>query len=840
MLGEDWAGKFADLSEEARGNCAAEMAYHGTGPGLDFAAEVASIDPSLNVRVTALRALNFRYAHRRIKAILDVAPKELWRALAERGDLDSLTDERHRDRLVAEKLKILKNTPSGSKRNALLLDLDRMGCEDTRHLIFAELEADDLVVDGSSNTHLLVKRAWELDSEATTERLVNRLLAGKAMGWYLDEFLVDAKPKDRAKIARRLLAGDDRPSHDEELAASLLGPDEARVLLERLLQKSDEIESASRRVSEDLRQSYWRIVGLLEHTQLPALVRAIIDLPCVQDAHHVSALVETLNRHGGSRGREDEQLLVPPDLIGGIRRVIASWIDVVRQKSDLSGFRMMELASLIGRIGCPDDIPVLKDLLDFELARWKETNARFLKWHESGRRGPEPSEACMSYFNMYQRAFAAMPSEEVGDIMLAYLDEPEFAVDAARVLYQLARRGDRRRGSEGWRAGGPDFSTVREQRAERERQGKRSNPHPYVAAILDRVGMLRQADTDQKAETRAQELAAIAAGMNYGDQAETILDTLSIGGASQAKYAGLLRLVLAGEQVPGSLVVTAFDEVYEKWRERPWAPNDDWYQVEEWMELLVLSDTPDIARERIQTFPTEFQRTSRLRRTLTVLGQSPDPGAVETLRALAAGNPEFYGDFYWVRAVTEQGTEEAAELFLEVLWDPSKCGDQGDYVVQINFAGAIAQMMERYPFVRARVFDSLSSEHPDPVRHALAHVVQYVDDDEVLLEALNLMSDNSSTPVPRPLSEAIEHRVEQRKPIRGFASARTIVPAAATTIRRRLFEMIHNDPKRQGTAKRVLNFIDRLRDEFGWPEDEPRHPDIASGLPWPPEAGSLT
>ena len=34
-------------------------------------------------------------------------------------------------------------------------------------------------------------------------------------------------------------------------------------------------------------------------------------------------------------------------------------------------------------------------------------------------------------------------------------------------------------------------------------------------------------------------------------------------------------------------------------------------------------------------------------------------------------------------------------------------------------------------------------------------------------------------------------------------------------------------------AARSLNAIDKLRDEYGAPETEPRRPDLASGRPWP-------
>jgi hypothetical protein len=34
-------------------------------------------------------------------------------------------------------------------------------------------------------------------------------------------------------------------------------------------------------------------------------------------------------------------------------------------------------------------------------------------------------------------------------------------------------------------------------------------------------------------------------------------------------------------------------------------------------------------------------------------------------------------------------------------------------------------------------------------------------------------------------------------------------------------------------AARCLNQIDKIRDEYGAPDSEPRHPDLASGKRWP-------
>ena len=45
--------------------------------------------------------------------------------------------------------------------------------------------------------------------------------------------------------------------------------------------------------------------------------------------------------------------------------------------------------------------------------------------------------------------------------------------------------------------------------------------------------------------------------------------------------------------------------------------------------------------------------------------------------------------------------------------------------------------------------------------------------------------------------------------------------------------MLLHDGNRDRIAGRMLAWIDDLRDEHGRPDDEPRHPWLESGAPWP-------
>ena len=57
-------------------------------------------------------------------------------------------------------------------------------------------------------------------------------------------------------------------------------------------------------------------------------------------------------------------------------------------------------------------------------------------------------------------------------------------------------------------------------------------------------------------------------------------------------------------------------------------------------------------------------------------------------------------------------------------------------------------------------------------------------------------------------------------------------PLPVTELRRELLSMT-TDGGPTDAAARCLSLVDELRDAYGIPEAEPRHPDLASGKAWP-------
>lgn len=86
------------------------------------------------------------------------------------------------------------------------------------------------------------------------------------------------------------------------------------------------------------------------------------------------------------------------------------------------------------------------------------------------------------------------------------------------------------------------------------------------------------------------------------------------------------------------------------------------------------------------------------------------------------------------------------------------------------------------------------------------------------------------------MHQALQHTAVEEQPIPG-SSAYNLHPVSAASLRKELFGLMHDaDHRVAAVTEACLSSIDDLRDRYGTVESEPRHPDVASGKPWPREA----
>jgi hypothetical protein len=144
-------------------------------------------------------------------------------------------------------------------------------------------------------------------------------------------------------------------------------------------------------------------------------------------------------------------------------------------------------------------------------------------------------------------------------------------------------------------------------------------------------------------------------------------------------------------------------------------------------------------------------------------------------------------------------------------------------------ARQIGGLIGEHPELRGHIFGLLKDGPTSPGLMLLAQAVAENPDTEGLLLLIRFEIGQKRSLVGW---RTIENVVTEHVPSENWKGAYDVVPVPALDLRKRLLAMTRSggadDP-----AARCLNLIDKIRDDYGAPESEPRHPDLASGRPWP-------
>lgn len=138
-------------------------------------------------------------------------------------------------------------------------------------------------------------------------------------------------------------------------------------------------------------------------------------------------------------------------------------------------------------------------------------------------------------------------------------------------------------------------------------------------------------------------------------------------------------------------------------------------------------------------------------------------------------------------------------------------------------------MISEFSEVRAYVYDLLKD---GPTTKQLALLASTVAEDPGADGVLMLIDFEMKTGRSFMTWQSIQSAVTEHVPAENWLGAYNVVPILAVELRRKLLAMTGGGGK-DDPAARYLKLIDELRDEYGAPEAEPRHPDLASGRPWP-------
>jgi hypothetical protein len=452
------------------------------------------------------------------------------------------------------------------------------------------------------------------------------------------------------------------------------------------------------------------------------------------------------------------------------------------------------------------------------------------------------------------QAIVRLDPVQAEPILRDLLREPECELDAAWALRTIAKKqpgGSLIESRFGWPArdyrkiqsGPPEWTTIFEEERRIE----------YVGVIRQRIVDLREESKsgDHKIipyHYRLKELAKVLAAMDPKHSADLISEIAAL----PADYDGWSRvallesLVFGDVRLPADRLMTIIEPVIEQFRKH--GINNDSSLLTHLLCILPFVDSPAIGIAKVRALASEFRLSLyELHDLLMALSKSSDQQGLSLLRDLALQNEQSFqhNAKEWLEAIAACPLTEARDMLLSFV-EPEVTGSVGNLILPDYAADFLAARLSELARTDASVAERILQLTSLPVspqrRLLLAKVIAWLDSPQSLLAGLNLIDDSSAERIPYDLRKAIEEVFLEKRPYAGNSQSYTLVPRAASDLRKRLLEMAEHDPRRARSAYDLLGQIEEWRLEYGRPSSEPRHPAYESGEAWPPlppETGDL-
>lgn len=817
VLGNDAPARIAALPPKIRKNVLYEIASNGGIDGLDLATAIAKTDRDPKVKAKVVDALSFRRADRHVADLLAVAGDATYDILAEKGHLDDIAvdavqqelqraHERRKEKGIShfQRLRTLVYAPVGDDRDTEVTE------------IIAEMEIDRKR-DGEIHLFYEVRKRYP---EALANGLLRRVREHRELFYGADNILAAAgfALEDDALLG---IALQETSRHDDraEAAASVLGPNAVGRLIDAYLAAGKVVLDASGKYNQAAGDRYHGLRDRIGHTPGASLVAAVQARAVNADNEEIVQLAELFSRE--TNGDEDRARPFSEEGLAAIGLLAREWAEHMLAAGDEKRWRVATIATMMSRAPSVAHLPPLKRLLDDNLRRYRAFREKEIAsgWKDRD----SVHEAQHPHMHEYQRAFLAINAPETAVLMREYLTVELFGELAARVLVAQWFEANEPKEDKKFHSG-VDFSRV-----EARRVARAADPAATSAeadAIFGAIETLFVVGSTDEQMKLAVALGILGIRLPHGQRDAMIHKLISLA-PRQARAALLLSLVLSGEDIDINLVADGIAETFEAAKKDTWIlTQSDAYQIRDWLRLLPfatsVTDLPAIVRDM-----PEAQRDPRMLEEMVAgLSSSPLGDAESVTFTLAEEDPRLYQNHQWRATALRFGTVSAARRLVDLTVSGALDGRSYDgWHCQRELGGLISEFSE----VRAYVHDLLKD---GPTTKQLTLLASAVAEDPGTDGILMLIDFEMKTGRSFMTWQSIQSSVTEHVPAENWAGAYDVVPVPAVELRRKLLAMTGSGGK-DDPAARCLNLIDKLRDEYGAPESEPRHPDLASGRPWP-------
>lgn len=797
VLGSDVEKLIAALPDEVRKNVLSEIASNSGMDGIELATSLAKNDTSPKVKESVIGALVFRRADRFANEILESAPDEVWQSLARNWHAREFSDPDVSARMQKEADKFFnEETDPGKILDTLLRS--EVGEPVLGQKVHELVERIDFSDEGKEN-RWVIQRAYELYPVDVVTGLFSLLEQGKQLPFQANEMLrLSDIVIDHGPLVDCVL-NNSAEGRIVEAAACVVGAKTIGQLIDQM---------SSQHTCIPFSDEYNRLEDLISSTKVNAFAQAVLERASTDRPDDIHILAKLISQHG--KGFEREHLRLDTLMYHKMTASVQRWGEVLLTSYETTRAQFAGIAKAAERLEAPELVPVLLKLLSEDLARKKHDN----------------SHICWTI--QYRNAFAAIGDERTVDAMKPYLPDPEFGFDAAHVLKEVWLKSQPKKDESGLMRSWPDFSVVPDAYKKRQ-SGTAEETHPLVEEIIAVIDDLTKPGANAADLNHALKLSTVAFSMPYADKGEIITTLLNLP-ASVNKRGLLTTLVLSGEVISSDIVLQGFDEDA---KENPWMLHDqDGWLLKQWLNLLPFTERPAAALElldRVESFVINPWKLSEL---LLALAYAPSTEADTVLDELAKRDVRFLSEYNWLTALGKRDTLSAAKIFLDLICNASLTEIEGR-LNHTDLGRKLSTFMVSHDQFRKDVYEQFQTLDDGPTKFILEYAIAEAADAEGVLLITREGAVRDKHLRSTTLYTALQKMLIGQRPVES-SRMQQLYNLPVPELRKTFFDMVVNgNASESRLATECLNAIDEIRNNFDLVDAEPRHPDIATGVPWP-------
>ena len=251
---------------------------------------------------------------------------------------------------------------------------------------------------------------------------------------------------------------------------------------------------------------------------------------------------------------------------------------------------------------------------------------------------------------------------------------------------------------------------------------------------------------------------------------------------------------------------------------------------------MALSDTPEFIIDCVEKLPDQFKHAHYFDRILYALGYVDPTRGLNVLNVLAGLIPDIATTHNYIEACAQIGSIEATRHLLTMACDPpSGASHPHDW---LGLSNVLSVLLGKHPGIQRELMARAAEDRGFALYPVIARLLPSIMGPEDILTLLRAWNPQRPDQASLVLEHAVHNLAYEDRPIAGTGAFER-EPSDLSSLRAELFRIYAEDEPQAAFAAGLLRIIDRQRDRYGRPLSEPRHPNLALGVPWPREAAEL-